>query len=46
MKTPVTVGVSDGVNCEIISGLFAGQTVLVPSGMTMAEMMQMMSTMR
>ena len=46
VKTPVTVGVSDGVNCEIVSGLFAGQTVLVPSGMTMAEMMQMMSTMR
>ena len=46
VKTPVTVGVSDGVNCEIVSGLMAGQTVLVPSGMTMAEMMQMMSQMR
>lgn len=46
VKTPVTVGISDGVNCEILSGLSAGQTVLVPSGMTMAEMMQMMSQMR
>ncbi|MBR5288732.1 MAG: efflux RND transporter periplasmic adaptor subunit [Clostridia bacterium] len=46
VKTGVTVGVSDGVNCEIVSGLFAGQTVLVPSGMTMMQMMQMMQQMR
>ena len=46
VKTPVTVGISDGVNCEILSGVSAGQTVLVPSGMTMAEMMQMMQEMR
>lgn len=46
VKTPVTVGISDGVNCEILSGLFAGQTVLVPSGITMADMIQMMQEMR
>lgn len=46
VKMPVTVGISDGVNCEILSGVSAGQTVLVPSGMTMAEMMQMMQEMR
>ena len=45
-EVPVTVGISDGVNCEILSGLSAGQTVLVPSGLTMAEMMQMMQQMR
>ena len=41
-KVPVTVGMSDGVNCEILSGVSAGDTVLVPSGMSMAEMMQLM----
>ncbi len=45
-KAPVTVGVSDGVNCEILSGVSAGETVLVPSGMTMAQMMQMMQQMQ
>ena len=45
-KVPVTVGISDGVNCEIVSGLSAGDTVLVPSGLTMAEMMQMMQQMQ
>lgn len=42
VKVPVTVGMSDGVNCEILSGVSAGDTVLVPSGMTMAEMMELM----
>lgn len=41
-KVPVTVGISDGMNCEILSGISAGQTVLVPNGMTMAEMMELM----
>jgi len=41
-KVPVTVGISDGIHCEIVSGLSAGQTVLVPSGMTMAQMMELM----
>lgn len=35
----VTVGVSDGMNCEITSGLNAGDTVLKSSGVTMAELM-------
>ena len=38
----VTVGVSDGMNCEITSGLNAGDTVLKSSGMTMAELMEQM----
>lgn len=45
-QVSVTVGISDGVNCEILSGLSAGDTVLVPSGFTMADMMQMMQQMR
>lgn len=46
VQVPVVVGMSDGVNCVILSGVSAGETVLVPSGMTMAEMMQMMQQMR
>ena len=46
VQVPVIVGISDGVNCEILSGVSAGEAVLVPSGMTMAEMMQMMQQMR
>ena len=38
----VTVGVSDGMNCEITSGLNAGDTVLKSSGVTMAELMEQM----
>ena len=38
----VTVGVSDGMNCEITSGLNAGDMVLKSSGMTMAELMEQM----
>ena len=45
-KTPVTVGINDGVNCQILSGVSAGETVLVPSGMTMAEMLQLMQQAR
>ena len=36
----VTVGVSDGMNCEITSGLNAGDTVLKSSGVTIAELME------
>ena len=42
VKTPVTVGASDGVNCVIESGVNAGDTICVPSGMTMQQMMEMM----
>ena len=38
----VQVGLSDGVYCEILSGVRAGDTVLVPGGMSMAELMQQM----
>ena len=38
-RVAVTVGASDGVTCVIESGLNAGDTVLVPSGMSMAELM-------
>ena len=41
-SVPVTVGISDGVYCEITSGVRAGDTVLVPSGMSLAELMQQM----
>ena len=40
-KVPVTVGMSDGITCEITSGLSAGDTVLKPSGMSMKELMEM-----
>lgn len=38
-RVDVTVGMSDGVYCQILSGVAAGDTVLRPSGMTMAELM-------
>lgn len=41
-RQSVTVGLSDGVHCEITSGLHAGDTVLVPTGMSLAELMQQM----
>ena len=40
-KVPVTVGMSDGITCEITSGLSAGDTVLKPSGMSMKEFMEL-----
>jgi len=46
VEVPVVVGMSDGVHCEILSGVSAGETILVPSGMTMAEMMKMMQEMQ
>lgn len=40
-SVPVTVGMSDGITCEITSGLSAGDTVLKPSGMSMKEFMEL-----
>lgn len=45
-KRPVTVGMSDGVTCVVKDGLKAGDEVLVPSGITMAELMQIMQQAR
>ena len=42
VRTPVAVGASDGVNCVIESGVSAGDTICVPSGITMQQMMEMM----
>lgn len=36
----ITVGVSDGIYAEVTSGVKAGDTVLKPSGMNLAELMQ------
>lgn len=41
-RVDVTIGISDGVYCEILSGVSAGETVLVPSGMSMQDMMMQM----
>lgn len=41
-RVAVTVGLSDGTMCEITSGVSAGDTVLVPAGMSMLELMQQM----
>ena len=42
MQVQVGVGVSDGVYCEITEGLKPGDTVLVPSGMSMQQIMEQM----
>lgn len=42
-NVPVTVGASDGVLCEIVEGVRAGETILIPNGMSMMELMQQMS---
>ena len=42
VQVGVSVGASDGIYCEITNGLKAGDTVLKPSGMSMAELMQQM----
>ena len=42
LQVPVEVGVTDGLYCQITEGLRAGDTVLVPSGMSLAELMQQM----
>lgn len=41
-QVSITVGASDGVNCEILSGVAAGETVLLPSGLSMQELMEQM----
>ena len=46
VRVPVGVGVSDGVYCEITQGVHPGDTVLVPSGMSMQEIMEQMRTAR
>ena len=38
----IVIGISDGVYCEILSGVAAGDTVLVPSGMSTQELMMEM----
>lgn len=38
-RVNVEIGVSDGVYCQIASGLSAGDTVLKPTGMSMMELM-------
>lgn len=38
-RVDVQVGVSDGVYCQILSGVQPGDTVLKPSGMSMMELM-------
>lgn len=38
-RVDVQVGVSDGVYCQILSGVQAGDTVLKPSGMSVMELM-------
>ena len=42
LRVPVSVGVSDGVYCEITQGVNPGDTVLVPSGMSMQQIMEQM----
>ena len=42
VQVSISVGASDGIYCEITDGLKAGDTVLKPSGMSMAELMQQM----
>lgn len=42
VRVSVGVGVSDGVYCEITEGVNPGDTVLVPSGMSMQQIMEQM----
>lgn len=42
IQAGITVGMSDGVYCEILDGLRAGETVLKPSGLSMAQIMEQM----
>lgn len=46
VQVGVSVGASDGIYCEITDGLKTGDTVLKPSGMSMAELMQQMQQMQ
>lgn len=45
VQAPVSVGVNDGVYCQITEGLRPGETVLRQNGMSMAELMQQMQEM-
>lgn len=38
-RVDVAIGMSDGVYCQIVSGVSAGDTVLAPTGMSMMELM-------
>ena len=46
VQVSVGVGVSDGVYCEITQGVHPGDTVLVPSGMSMQQIMEQMRAAR
>jgi len=46
VQTYVTTGISDGVNVQILSGLYNGQIVYYSNGMTMMELMETMRGMR
>ena len=41
-RVNIEIGISDGVYCEILSGVAAGDTVLVPTGMSTQELMMEM----
>lgn len=41
-RVDIVIGISDGVYCEILSGVAAGDTVLVPTGMSTQELMMEM----
>ena len=41
-RVNIVIGISDGVYCEILSGVAVGDTVLVPSGMSTQELMMEM----
>ena len=41
-RVNIVIGISDGVYCEILSGVAEGDTVLVPSGMSTQELMMEM----
>ena len=41
-RVNIVIGISDSVYCEILSGVAAGDTVLVPSGMSTQELMMEM----
>ena len=46
VRVAVAVGVSDGVFCEITQGVRPGDTVLVQSGLSMAQIMEQMRAAR
>lgn len=45
-RVSVSVGMSDGISCEILSGVRAGDTVLMPSGLSMTELMEQVRAQR